>query len=312
MRNAQVSPNNILYIKMHGTGTQTSDPAGMGAVASTFKHRCRALGPLPVGGVKVNIGHGEAAAGMAELLKCIMMFQKDIIPPQAHMPHALNPKFPPLSELNIGVPSESKAFNKHKVSNKPRRILLNNFDAAGGNACMLLEDSNPIGDEQGTVDPRSTHIIATSARTKSSFEANKRKSIEWLRANPAAKLKDVAYITTARRIHHPLISACTASSIPNLITKLKDSDAASSSSLNPSIVFVFTGQGSHYAGIGIELYRTSHVFRETVDLCVTICGDNKFPLFLDIMTDDRVDVSTKDTAQIQLAVITLEIALTTF
>lgn len=312
MRNAQVSPDDVSYVEMHGTGTQTGDPAEMGAVASTFKHRRRALGPLPVGGVKANIGHGEAAAGMAELLKCIMMFQKGIIPPQAHMPHALNPKFPPLSELNIEIPSEPRAFNKHKESNKSRRILLNNFDAAGGNACMLLEDYTPVGDEQGAVDPRPAHVVATSARTKASFEANKRKLVEWLRANPAAEPQDVAYTTTARRMHHPLRFACTASSIPDLITKLEASDTAPSPSHNPNIVFVFTGQGSHYAGMGAELYRTSPVFRETVDLCVALCDDNKFPSFLDIITDDGVDVSTKDAAQIQLAVITLEIALTAF
>jgi acyl transferase domain-containing protein len=109
--------------------TQTGDPAEMGAVANTFKHRRRNNGPLTVGGVKANIGHGEAAAGMAELLKCIMMFKKDIIPPQGGMPHALNPKFPPLADLNIQILSESQPFVRQ--AGKPRRILLNNFDAAG-------------------------------------------------------------------------------------------------------------------------------------------------------------------------------------
>ncbi|KIM92530.1 hypothetical protein OIDMADRAFT_62490 [Oidiodendron maius Zn] len=313
MRNAQVSPDDVSYVEMHGTGTQTGDPAEMNAVASTFKHRRRVNGPLTVGGVKANIGHGEAAAGMAELLKCIMMFQNDIIPPQAGMPHALNPKFPPLSELNIEIPSEPRAFNKE--SNKPRRILLNNFDAAGGNACTLLEDYTPAGNEQGAADPRSSHVIVTSARSRASYHANKRKLAQWLRANPAAKIEDVAYTTTARRMHHPFRFACTASSIQELITKLEVSDttsSTSSSSRDPPIVFVFTGQGSHYKGIGAELYHTSSIFRETVDLCMEICDNNKFPSFLDIITDDGVDLSTKDAAQIQLAVITLEIALTAF
>lgn len=312
MRNAQVSPDDISYIEMHGTGTQIGDPAEMGAVASTFKHRRCVNGPLSIGGVKANIGHSEAAAGMAELLKCIMMFQKDIIPPQAGMPHALNPRFPPLSELNIEIPSEPRAFNKEP--HQPRRILLNNFDAAGGNACMLLEDFTPANNEQGAADPRSSHVIVTSARTRASYYANKGKLVEWLRANPAARIEDVAYTTTARRMHHPFRFACTASSIQDLTTKLEASDTTSSpsSSSQPPIVFVFTGQGSHYAGMGAELYRTSAVFREKVDLCVAICDGNKFPSFLDIIADDGVDVSNKDTAQIQLAVITLEIALTAF
>lgn len=312
MHKAQVSPDDISYIEMHGTGTQIGDPAEMGAVASTFKHRRRDNGPLSVGGVKANIGHSEAAAGMAELIKCIMMFQKDIIPPQAGMPHALNPRFPPLSELNIEIPSEPRAFNKER--HKPRRILLNNFDAAGGNACMVLEEFIPAGNKQGAADLRSSHVIVTSARTRASYHSNKSKLVEWLRANPATRIEDVAYTTTARRMHHPFRFACTVSSIRDLTTKLEASDTASSpsSSSQPPIVFIFTGQGSHYAGMGAELYRTSPVFRETVDLCGAICNDNRFPSFLDIITDDRVDMSFKDAAQIQLAVITLEIALTAF
>ena len=246
IHNAQVSPDDISYIEIHGTGTQTGDPAEIGTVASIFKHRRRANGPLAVGGVKANIGHGEAAAGMAELIKCIMMFQKDIIPPQAHMAHALNPKFPPLSELNIEIPSEPRVFNKIKESNKPRRILLNNFDAAGGNACLVLEDYTPVpvSNDQGAADPRSSHVIVISARTRASHSTNKRKLVEWLRANPAARIEDVAYTIMARRMHHPLRFAYTTSSLPNLITKLETLDTASallSSTPNPPIVFVFTG-----------------------------------------------------------------------
>ncbi|OAL28412.1 hypothetical protein AYO22_02866 [Fonsecaea multimorphosa] len=309
MRNAQVTPDDISYVEMHGTGTQTGDPAEVGAVSNTFKHRRPTLGPVFIGGVKANVGHGEAAAGMAELLKSIMMFKHDIIPPQAGMPHALNPKFPPLKDLNIDIPSEPREFKKH--ANKPRRILLNNFDAAGGNACLLLEDYHGHNPKRTIVDPRNAHVVAVSARTKAAFEANKRKLAEFLRANPATRLQDVAYTTTARRMQHPLRFATPATSIHELITKLERTEPASSASKS-QVVLVYTGQGSHYAGMGAELYRTSSVFRDTIDLCAAICENNGFPSFLDIITDNRTDVSTKDAAQIQLAVVALEISLTAF
>ncbi|MCJ1312673.1 polyketide synthase pks13 [Agyrium rufum] len=312
MRNAQVSPDDISYVEMHGTGTQIGDPAEMSAVANTFKHRRRVNGPLPVGGVKANFGHSEAAAGMAELIKCIMMFKKDIIPPQAGMPHALNPRFPPLSECNIEILSNPKTFKKE--AHQPRRILLNNFDAAGGNACMLLEDYVSTDRKQVIPDSRSSQVIVTSARTKASYQANKVKLITWLQENPAAKLEDIAYSTTARRVHHPFRFACTVSTTQELVKKLEASgtNPPATSSSQPPIVFVFTGQGSHYAGMGAELYRTSPVFRETVDLCMTLCESNNFPLFLDIITAENIDISTKDAVQVQLAVITLEVALTAF
>lgn len=123
LRNANIHPDDISYVEMHGKGTQVGDPAEISAVGNLLKYRRPANRPVPVGSVKANFGRSEAAAGMASLLKCIKMFSTDTIPPQAGMPHALNPRFPPLSELNIQIPSEPKPYEKH-VS-QPRRILLN-------------------------------------------------------------------------------------------------------------------------------------------------------------------------------------------
>jgi iterative type I PKS product template protein len=141
----------------------------------------------------------------------------------------------------------------------------------------------------------------------------------WLRANPDARVQDIAYSTTARRVHHPIRFALAASTAQEAVSKLEAEieRAGAGGPAKPApadVVFVFTGQGSHYAGMGAELYRTSPVFRRTVDLCVALCAANGFPPFLDIITDSAVDVSArgKNAAQIQLAVVTLEVALTAF
>ncbi|KAK4446924.1 Non-reducing polyketide synthase rads2 [Podospora aff. communis PSN243] len=309
LRNANVRPDEISYVEMHGTGTQVGDPAEINAVGNLFKHRRAANGPVPVGSVKANFGHSEAAAGMASLLKCLRMFGTDTVPPQAGMPHALNPRFPPLSELNIEIPSESKPFPKTQ-SSQPKRILLNNFDAAGGNACMLLEEySHSLPSE---TDPRSSHVVVTSARTLAAHHANKRKLLEWLRSNPTVRIEDVAYTTTARRMHHPLRSACTASSTSELIAKLEDSigapDAKATSSSPPPVVFVFGGQGSQYAGMGSELYHTSPPFREKVDLCASICEEHGFPPFLHLLAESG-DIQRATPVQTQLGVLVLELGL---
>lgn len=175
---------------------------------------------------------------------------------------------------------------------------------------MLLEDYTTIANKSG--DPRPSHVVATSAKTKASYHANKRKLLEWLRANPGTKVADVAYTTTARMMHHPIRFACTASTTQELITKLEmDTTEPSSSRASPT-VFVFTGQGSQYGGMGNELYTTCPTFRQTVDSSADICGEHNFPPFLDIITNNDVDMSTKTTIQIQLAVVTLEIGLAAF
>ncbi|KAL4960754.1 uncharacterized protein BDV14DRAFT_181842 [Aspergillus stella-maris] len=294
---------------MHGTGTQVGDKAEMGAISSVFSNRRD--GELLVGAIKANIGHSEAAAGMSSLLKSILMFQNGTIPPQAGMPHTLNPNFPPLQDINVQIPSEALEFKA--AGGKPRRILLNNFDAAGGNACLLLEDYKQT--RHRNTDVRSAHTIVTSARTQSSHLLNKQRLLKWLRSNPNTRIEDLAYTTTARRMHHPIRFALTASTTQEAISKLESEiqrGNSSSAVRDMPVVFVFTGQGSHYAGMGAELYRTSPVFRERVDLCASICAGNGFPHFLDIIIDDGVDVSAKNAAQVQLAVLTLEMALTHF
>ncbi|ROV92577.1 hypothetical protein VMCG_08955 [Cytospora schulzeri] len=320
LRNARLSPNDVSYVEMHGTGTQVGDKAEMGAVSKVFAPRPDGQ-PLPVGAIKANMGHSEAAAGMSSVLKSILMLQKGILPPQAGMPHSMNPNVQKFlqDDSSIVIPTEPTEFKG--VADKPKRILVNNFDAAGGNACVILEEykQNPASQKQRGSDARSTHVITSSARTPSSHIANMRRLAGYLRANPNARIQDIAYSTTARRTHHPIRFALAASTPQEALTKLESEiERAASSSSAPAksadVVFVFTGQGSHYAGMGAELYRTSPVFRKTVDLCVSLCAGNGFPPFLDIITDGAVDVSAagKNAAQIQLAVVTLEIALTAF
>ncbi|KAK8134346.1 hypothetical protein PG984_006358 [Apiospora sp. TS-2023a] len=315
LRNARVTPQDISYIEMHGTGTQVGDKAEMGAVSNVFSQD-RRKEPLPVGAIKANMGHSEAAAGMSSLLKSILMFQKDTIPPQAGIPHSLNPKLPRLEDIGVTIPSKPIKFPS--TPGKPRRILLNNFDASGGNACMVLEEYLPQA-RKSEIDPRSAHTIVTSARTPASHLNNKRRLLEWLRATPNVRIEDLAYTTTARRMHHPIRSALVATTTQEAISKLEaemehengTSEVSSSRTRvgSAGVVFVFSGQGSQYPGMGAELYRTSPVFREKVDRCVAISKRHHFPPFLDIIADGTTDLSTKDAAQVQLATLTLEIAL---
>jgi iterative type I PKS product template protein len=317
LRNAQLAPHQVSYVEMHGTGTQVGDKAEMEAVSRVFSPRPNGQ-PLPVGAVKANVGHSEAAAGMASVLKSIMMLQKGILPPQAGMPHGMNPNVLKHLTGDSGIVIPTKAGQFTGVADKPKRILVNNFDAAGGNACVILEEYKPHSTIQRADDPRSTHVISTSAKTPASLLGNMRRLASFLRTTPDARIEDVAYSTTARKVHHPIRFAFTASTTQKALSELEveiERAAAGSGptkSMAADVVFVFTGQGSHYAGMGAELYRTSPVFRKTVDMCVSLCDANNFPSFLEIITNSSLDVSTQNAAQVQLAVVTLEIALTAF
>ncbi|KAF0329993.1 Polyketide synthase [Colletotrichum asianum] len=335
LRQARLSPRDIAYAEMHGTATPVGDPCEMTAVANVLgrKRRTPAGGkeeadggdadqPLTVGSVKANIGHSEASSGVASVIKAILMFQKQMLPPQAGMPHALNKQFPSLEENKIRILSRAAPFRP--VSGKRRRVLINNFDAAGGNTALVMEDfqgpENKAIISGPTNDPRPAHIVVLSAHTAASHQANKSRLAKWLAANPSVRLEDVAYTTTARRVHQPSFRfSCVASSTKELIQAL-ESDSKPTTTKKSPVIFVFTGQGSHYAGMGVELYRTSTVFKNTVDLCQHICQGFGFPPFLDIITvtgsGARAGAGTGsgawNTAQTQLAVLALEIGLATF
>lgn len=312
LRKAQVTPEEVAYVEMHGTGTQVGDLAEMTAVANTFKRAKGDKEPLRVGAVKANVGHTEAAAGIASLLKIVLSLQEEFLPPVANMPHKLNPKFPDLKALQIEIPSQRAEFKY--TPEKRRRVILNNFDASGGNSCLLIEDHvKPL---EKDADERSCHTIAISSKTALSHVENKKRLLNFLRASmDDHRVEDLAYTLSARRLHYPIRTAFAASSIKEVVSKLEadlKADTKPEKTSPAPVVFMFTGQGSHYAGMGAELYQTSPAFRNILDLSVSICAQNGFPEFLDIVTNPEVDMSTKDTAQTQLAVVALEIALAAF
>ncbi|KAK7977951.1 beta-ketoacyl synthase domain-containing protein [Apiospora saccharicola] len=283
LRNARVTPQDISYVEMHGTGTQVGDKAEMGAVSNVFSQD-RRKEPLPVVAIKANMGHSGAAAGMSSLLKSILMFQKDTIPPQAGIPHSLTPKLPRLEDIGVTMPSKPMRFTS--TPGKPRQILLNNFDASA---------------RKSEVDPRPAHTIVTSARTPASHLNNKRLLLEWLRATPNVRIADLAYTTTARKMHHPIRSALVATTTQEAISKL-EAEMKNGSGTSAVSRIPVPGHGGRALPHQPRLLGKGRSLRGHFEA-------PPLPPFLDIIADGTTNLSTKDAAQVQLATLTLEIAL---
>lgn len=182
---------------------------------------------------------------------------------------------------------------------------------------MLLEEA-PEQPAVG-VDPRPHHVIATSARALMSLKSNKQRLLEFLALNPGAtKLADLAYTTTSRRIHHGFRTAYSVSNTTELIKLLtKDvtpepsSKEPSRTTNPPSVVFVFTGQGSHYAGMAKTLFDTSSTFRSNIAEYNEICVGQGQLSFLPWILDPDSDINSMTPAQLQLGLVALELALAT-
>lgn len=313
LQQAGVDPADVGYVEMHGTGTQAGDSAEMASVTSVFAQRRTKSNPLYVGAVKANVGHSEAAAGVTAVIKGALMLKSAMIPPQVGIcpGEPLNPAFPDLASIHVHVAAEQVPLSG--TTGKQRSVLVNNFDAAGGNTCLMLEEAPPRADK--VADPRDWHVVTCSGRTLAALRGNKRRLLDFLVARgPDLTLADVAYSTTARRTHEMLRASYVGSSVGHIVQQLRADVQGADRDFKKTppkgaTVFLFTGQGSHYAGMGAELYRTSTRFRTKMDSLVSMSRLLGLPPFLDMIADDKVDVRGKTTAQVQLAVLCLELAL---
>lgn len=183
----------------------------------------------------------------------------------------------------------------------------------GGATCLIIED--PPGRAQKEQDPRRHHVVTLSARTAYSLRENKQRLLQFLGSHPNIKLSDLAYTTTARRLHHAMRSSYSAQTVRDL-TRLISADFAEAveaktkrANAQSSVIFAFTGQGSLYPGMGKQLFQTCLRFRESVLSYQKICDSQGLPMVVDLIADDHADLKSKTVAQIQLAIVFLEIAL---
>jgi len=264
---AGVDPLDVDYVEMHGTGTQAGDGTEMKSVTNVFApadRRRSSKQPLYLGAVKANVGHGEAASGVTALIKVLLMLQRNAIPPHVGIKKTINQTFPKdLAERNVNI-----AFKKMPLLSKdggPRRVFVNNFSAAGGNTGLLLEDGP--SPKPATDDPRSMHVIAVSAKSKSAMLRNAERLITYLEKNPNTSVSDLSYTTTARRIQHNwrlIVSGSDTAQIKTLLSSKLTETFIPVLPEPPKVAFMFTGQGSHYAALGRELYQGCTTFRETI------------------------------------------------
>lgn len=310
IRDAGMEPRDISYVEMHGTGTQAGDLQETTSISKVFGGTRDSNNPLYVGALKANVGHSESASGVSAVIKSILMLQKSTIPRHIGIKTSMNPKLPDLQSMNIRIPMTNQDFRPSNGQDDKRRIIVSNFNAAGGNTSLVLEDG-PNTLVTGS-DPRTTQIVTVSARTSKSLTQNLQNMVRYLETNGNARLCDVAYSTTARRMHHSLRTAHVASSNADLIASLKK-EISRSNQLNsakaPSVIFIFTGQGSLFAGMGHQLFATSSAFRESIVSSDMICQQFGFPSFINLIANPDISADHYSTVQAQLGQVALELAL---
>ncbi|KAI4121902.1 MAG: hypothetical protein LQ338_006102 [Usnochroma carphineum] len=305
--------NDVSYVEMHGTGTQAGDKTEMESVTNVFAARSRKRRPdqpLNLGAVKANIGHGEAASGVCALIKVLLMMEKNAIPPNCGIKRIMNQEFPPdLAGRNVHIPVRRTPWPRS--SDQIRRVFVSNFSAAGGNTGLLMEDA-PLLAGPDARDPRSMQIVTVSGKSKSSLRKNLLQLVVFITENPTIALPSLSYTTTARRMHYNYRMAVTGPDLPNLKAALvaaQEKDVSPISPTAPDVAFVFTGQGSHYAGLGRQLFEESSQFRTDILQFDNIAQSQGFPSVRPLIDGTLADISGLSSVIVQLGSVCVQMAL---
>lgn len=318
---AGVNPLDVSYVELHGTGTQVGDREESRSVSEVFapaapRPRRRKNQKLLVGSAKGNIGHGEAAAGVASFIKVLLMYQKGLVPPHVGM-KVMNPTIPPdLAERNLHLCLELTPWAK-PAPRGVRYAVVNSFGAHGGNTTVLLEDAPERERELAGSDPRQHYPVTLSARSRHSMKKNIEVLIEYLDEHPDVRLGDLSYTLCARRMHHPFRTTTSVSSVDAVRRFLVAEKEKVETSLEtaplkaPPVAFVFTGQGAFYSGIGQQLYAHYPYFTSAVDRLDRLVQSLGFPSILPCI-DGTLEEGEASPLVSQLAIVALEIALVQF
>ena len=322
LSNTGADASDISYVEMHGTGTQAGDGAEMRSISNVFAPRGQERGQnLHLGAIKANIGHGEASAGVASLIKVLLMMRKSAIPPHVGIKGTMNHTFPTdLEARGIRIALKETAWLPQ--SGKKRRAYLNNFSAAGGNTGLLLEDG-PRSTPLGEIDPRSAFVVSVTAKSAWSLEKNMQKLISYLETNTQKDVSNfemssdtllpkLSYTTTARRVHQPYRISFAASSIAEAKEALKSAQVQTVKPVSarpPRVSFVFTGQGAHYPSLGKQLFENSKQFRSDIMEFDRIGLTQGFSSFLPLIDGTVTDVNSLSPVVLQLGQCCIQMAL---
>ncbi len=272
LKNSQLESHQIDYVEAHGTGTTLGDPIEIEALAASYGQNRPSDRPLVVGSVKTNLGHLEAAAGVASLIKTALILQHQKIPPHLHFKQP-NPHLA-WDELSIKIPTTLIPWDSE---GKPRIAGISSFGMSGTNAHLILEEAPSKIKSEARPD-RSFHILTLSAQTKKALKELATRYQHYLKVYPESKLADICYTANIGRAHFNHRLAVIASDELELAEKLNNFTSGqeevrlyqgqlSSSYTAPKIAFLFTGQGSQYINMGRQLYETQPVFRQALDKC---------------------------------------------
>ena len=307
-----IDPATIGYVEAHGTATRLGDPIEVAALTKAFRRRTDKTGYCGIGSVKSNIGHLDAAAGMAGLMKAVMAMQQGVIPPSLHV-ETVNPQIDfdasPFYVCTVPTP--------WPAAEAPRRASVSGFGIGGTNAHVVVEEAPER--EPSDPAPRQQAVLTLSAASTAALKRVATRMASALKTDPGLDVHDVAHTLQFGRKawRHRLAIVCSdaagaahlleAGAAPRVARGQAPSTGAS------PVAFLFPGQGAQHVGMAHGLYEAEPAFRATVDECAELLraegGDDIRDLIFADASDADAATELDRTRSTQPALFTIEFAL---
>lgn len=320
LKKAGVAPADITFVETHGTGTVLGDPIEVEALAAVLRRDHPGQALCRLGAVKSNIGHLEAAAGIAGVIKTVLCLQHRFIPPNANFTE-LNPHID-LSATRLAIPREGASW---EAPPQGRFGGVSAFGFGGTNVHVILQEAPPpaaqAGEGQRRLADRGHVLLPLSARSASALAAAARQWGPFLSGCREDELADVAYTASVRRDHHSYRLALTGSRREELAAGLEAflqnrphpgarwSDRETQPpALGP--VFVYGGQGPQWFAMGRRLLAAEPVFRQALEQCADLLGSHAGWSLMTELAADEAHARLDQTEIAQPALFALQMALT--
>lgn len=279
LKEAGIEADMISYVETHGTGTKLGDPIEAGALTKTYGEARRTKSPLMIGSAKSNIGHTEAGSGMAAMIKVLMSMDHDEIP--GNLNFNTPNTFIDWKNNNLSIVSKNTEW---KSDGGHRYAGISGFGFGGSNAHIIVEDYFDKTQKVSDVGEKGSDLmLKLSAKSEVSLKQYAEKYVEFLLKCPDEDVPSVLKLANTSRVDYESRLVVTGSDKETIIARLKSYISGQASDgvyhngkdgisyvKDRTPVYMFTGQGSQYVGMGRELYEKSAVFAESMDLCAKL------------------------------------------
>ena len=287
LQQANLNASQINYIEAHGTGTPTGDPVEVEQLVNVYGDISAGADLCNVGSVKANIGHLESAAGIAGLIKVVLMLNRHRIPPQLHI-SKLNPRIH-LENSRLTIPVENSSWQSEQ-----KTAAISSFGFGGSLAHVILAESDTGKKHQipnQTTEPFGKlpyRLFIMSHHSAKGLMQQVKSWLSYLDTETEISLNDLTYTQAICRSHLKYRKAFIVKNKSDIKSQLeryvRDFKTANQfSEVQNRLGFLFTGQGSEYAQMGSELYNNIPVFRESFDRCANALKTHNLPMPLSVI-----------------------------